>query len=98
MISSVARVLRRSFAPLTAAVLFAALVAGAAVAMSGDTPTLRPGAKPLPVSEESEQELLARDFFFMSRRTAGDVPLSTQQAGAQRALAAHEANSLRRQG
>ncbi len=62
---------------------------------NGDTPVLIPGAKPLPVDEESEAELLRRDFYFETRRTAGDQPLSTQQAGAERAKADAQARRLR---
>lgn len=62
---------------------------------NGDTPVLIPGAKPLAVDEESEAELLRRDFYFETRRTAGDQPLSTQQAGAERAKADAQARRLR---
>jgi uncharacterized repeat protein (TIGR01451 family) len=63
---------------------------------AGDTPVLIPGAKPLPVDEESEAELLRRDFFFETRHTAGDTPLSTQQAGAERAKAEGHARTIKR--
>jgi uncharacterized repeat protein (TIGR01451 family) len=62
---------------------------------SGDTPVLIPGAKPLPQDEEAEADLLRRDFFFDTRRTAGDTQLSTQQAGAERAKADAAARRLR---
>jgi uncharacterized repeat protein (TIGR01451 family) len=62
---------------------------------SGDTPVLVPGAKPLPLDEESEAELLRRDFFFETRHTAGDQPLSTQQAGAERAKADDDARIIK---
>ncbi|MEA2139728.1 MAG: hypothetical protein QOG56_2878 [Solirubrobacteraceae bacterium] len=81
---------------LALAVLAAAPAGAHPPAPTGDTPMLLPGAKPLPVDEESEAELLHRDFFFETRHTAGDRPLSTQQAGAQRAKAEDHARKLKR--
>jgi uncharacterized repeat protein (TIGR01451 family) len=91
---------RTILATTVTGLLFATVPAAIGGAPPGgdDTPTLRPGAKPLPVDEESEQELLQRDFYFMSRRTAGDQQLDNQQAGALRATAAHAAAQLRKNG
>jgi uncharacterized repeat protein (TIGR01451 family) len=44
----------------------------------------------------STAELLERNAFFMSRRTAGTYPLDTEQAGIQRAQGAGEAKALRK--
>src|SRR4051812_15630392 len=86
---------------LGSAVLVAGLLlapVGAVGAPPGDdTPTLIPGTSPPRVNEEAEQALLARDFFFMSRRTAGDQKLDNQRAGALRAFAALNAGEQRRQ-
>ncbi|GAA0930631.1 hypothetical protein GCM10009554_13950 [Kribbella koreensis] len=83
----------------------AVLVAGLLLAPVGatgappvdDTPTLIPGTRPPRVSEKDEQAFLERDFFFMSRRTAGDQKLDNQRAGALRAVAALNAGEQRRQ-
>ncbi|MFI5706718.1 hypothetical protein [Kribbella sp. NPDC051620] len=82
----------------------AVLVAGLLLAPVGatgappvdDTPTLIPGTRPPRVSEKDEQAFLERDFFFMSRRTAGDQKLDNQRAGALRAVAALNAGEQRR--
>ncbi len=75
-----------------------AVGAGAALGTNGDdTPTLRAGSQPPAVNEESEQ-LLERDAAFMGERTAGDIPLDNQQAGALRAAAARAAARLRMEG
>jgi uncharacterized repeat protein (TIGR01451 family) len=89
----------------TAAVsVFAAVVAVAAFAVAGagpgdgDTPTLAAGAQTLTQDEEGEEALLQRDLAFMSSRTAGDIPLDNQQAGALRGEAARAAARLRKEG
>ena len=63
---------------------------------NGDDPILRPGAKPPPFDEVTEEILQQRDIAFISRRTAGDNVLSNQEAGAMRAVAAHVASDLRK--
>lgn len=81
--------------------LAAALIApswGVASANGGDdTPILRAGARP-PADQEDEELLLQRDAAFISERTAGDIPLDNQQAGALRAAAARAAARLRKEG
>jgi uncharacterized repeat protein (TIGR01451 family) len=69
-----------------------------AIGVDGDTPTLRPGAQPISQDEEEAQFLLERDLAFSSRRTAGDIQLDNQTAGALRATAARDAARLRNQG
>src|SRR5262245_37444412 len=97
--SRASALLGRAFLPFALLVALVAVLACTAAAVTGDdTPTLTPGAAPPKVSEEDEQELLERDFFFESRRLAGDVQLSNEQAGALRAEAAHTANRLRKEG
>jgi uncharacterized repeat protein (TIGR01451 family) len=71
---------------------------GASPVGDGDTPTLAPGAAPLALDEEQEHELLELDLAMTSRRTAGDVPLDNQQAGALRAEAARAAARIRKEG
>ena len=88
---------------LTAAAL---VIAGTAVALSGgDDALYRSGSHALVPSEFARQplapegggssELLARDAFFMSRRTAGTDPLDNLQAGALRAQAARAAKNIK---
>jgi photosystem II stability/assembly factor-like uncharacterized protein len=90
----------RSIAGLGSAVLLAALVVAPQGAVGGavadDTPVLKPGTAPPRMSEETEQLLLQRDLYFMSRRTAGDQKLDNLQAGALRAVAARSARDLRK--
>jgi uncharacterized repeat protein (TIGR01451 family) len=81
---------------LALGVLAAAPAAAHPPPPGGDTPVLIPGAKPLALDEESEAELLRRDFFFETRHTAGDEPLSTQEAGAERAKAEGHARTIKR--
>lgn len=84
----------------------AAMLAGTAFGVSGagpingdgDTPTLAVGAVPLAQDEEGEAALLQLDLAYMSRRTAGDIPLDNQQAGALRGEAARAAARLRKEG
>ena len=62
-----------------------------------DGPQIKPGAR-MPAEDENESLLLERDAYFMSRRTAGDIALDNQQAGALRAAAAKTAARLRKEG
>ena len=76
-----------------------ALFGGSAVGqVADDTPTYQRGTQPPRVEEKMEEELLAQDFAFISRRTAGDIPLDNQQAGSLRAEAARAAARLRKDG
>jgi uncharacterized repeat protein (TIGR01451 family) len=85
------------------AMFVAAVLAGAALAVAGaapvvgdgDTPSIVPGAQPLPQDEEGEEELLALDSAYETRRTAGSTQLDEQQAGVQRNLAAQSAQKIR---
>src|SRR2546427_6764025 len=61
----------------------------------GDTPTLAPGATIPELDDETEARLLLLDQQFISMRTAGDIPLSVEQAGAMRKAAADQAKSLK---
>jgi uncharacterized repeat protein (TIGR01451 family) len=88
------------------ATAFVAIAAGAALGVVGGDAFYQRGSKPKTPSEfgtapladaGSKAELLARNDFFMSRRTAGDTPLDSQKAGALRAAAAQQANRLRKQ-
>ena len=85
---------------LTVALVVASLGDIAVVAQSpggaGDTPTLRPGAQPLLLDEEQEEELLKLDQAFIASRTAGDKQLSVQQAGALRSAAANAAKLMKK--
>ena len=85
-----------ALAVVLAAAAFAAV--GASPLGDGDTPTLAPGAAPLALDEEQEHELLELDLAMTTRRTAGDVPLDNQQAGALRAEAARAAARIRKEG
>src|SRR2546423_8307731 len=86
----------------------ALVIAGTAVAFGGEDVFYRNGSHALSPSEFSRQplapeaggsnELLERDNFFMSRRTAGNIPLDNQQAGALRAEAARAAARIRKSG
>jgi uncharacterized repeat protein (TIGR01451 family) len=80
-----------------------AMGAGVALGTGGDdTPTLAPGATSLADKaaggEENEEFLNQQDLAFITRRTAGDVQLDNQTAGALRAAAARAAAKLRKQG
>src|SRR5579864_1349944 len=95
--------LRRSFSALVLAVsLFAAAVGpgwaqSAPTPGSGDNPGRIPGAQSLDnqLSDETEAQLLALDNQYVSSRTAGDMPLSVEQAGALRSAAAGQAKLLK---
>ena len=86
----------------------ALVIAGTAVALGEQDVFYRSGSHALtpsefakqPLAPESEgaNELLDRNDFFMSRRTAGAIPLDNQQAGALRAEAARAAARIRKSG
>jgi uncharacterized repeat protein (TIGR01451 family) len=93
-------VLRWLSASVVSVAIFAAGVGpGFAVGVQpsggGDTPTLRPGAQPLQQNDDLEAQLLLQDQAFIASRTAGDDPLSVEQAGALRAAAADAAKGLK---
>jgi uncharacterized repeat protein (TIGR01451 family) len=75
-----------------------AIAGGGSVGGDGDTPSLAGGAQPLAEGEEGQDELLQLDLALSSERTAGDIPLDNQQAGAMRAEAARAAARLRKEG
>ncbi|HET9323066.1 MAG TPA: Arc family DNA-binding protein, partial [Gaiellaceae bacterium] len=93
---------------ITGAVVAASIAVVASTALGvvgGDEPSYPAGSKPKVVSEfgraplteaGSSAELLARNAFFMSRRTAGTYPLDADQAGIQRAQGQAEAKALRK--
>ena len=95
--------LRRSFSALVLAVSLFAAAVGPGWAQSaptpgiGDNPGRIPGAQSLDnrLSDETEAQLLALDNQYVSSRTAGDMPLSVEQAGALRSAAAGQANLLK---
>jgi uncharacterized repeat protein (TIGR01451 family) len=88
---------------LALALVLAAVLAGTAFAVAGaspvagdgDTPTMAQGSQPLPQDEQAEEELLALDFAYESRRTAGSTQLSGQQAGEGRHQAEQTAEKIR---
>ena len=91
----------RMFAVLMAVLLIPQSLVGAAVPVStlpSDTPTIVPGATRLSPDEEQEQRLEELDFAILSRKLAGDRPLSIDQAAAFRSAAAHQANDIRQNG
>ena len=98
----------RPLAVLTAILLLPQAMVGASaaphptssttLATGATAPTYQPGTQPLRQDEESEEELLAYDTSITGRRLAGDKPLTLEQAGQLRAIAAHQANILRKQG
>ena len=84
-------------------VLVVSLLMGSVIIASAqggdDTPTFLPGARPRVDDDEEDESLLKqRDAAFMLERTAGDLPLDNQQAGALRAAAARAAARLRQEG
>ena len=94
---------RRLSALLVAGIAAALVVSAVGLAanrlsdsLNTDDILLNSGAKPPLLDEESEQELLARDFAFESRRTAGDTPLSGIEAGQLRGAAARSAAQARK--
>ena len=62
---------------------------------TGDAANYVKGTRPLTQDEETEQRLKELDLAFMTRRTAGDLQLSNEQAGEQRAAAAGQAGTIR---
>src|SRR5215212_4055356 len=80
-------------------------IVGTAVAVGVDDAMYRSGSHALVPSEFAQQpiapetegsnQLLERDAFFMSRRTAGTNPLDSTQAGALRAQAARAAKNIK---
>jgi uncharacterized repeat protein (TIGR01451 family) len=82
---------------LMSTLIMTSATSGAFAAGGDDPPILRPGAR-LPVEDEDESLLLEQDADFMLKRTAGDIPLDNQQAGALRAAAARTAARLRKEG
>jgi uncharacterized repeat protein (TIGR01451 family) len=88
---------------LAFAALLAAILAGTAFAVSGatpiigdgDTPWMTSGARAPQLDEEAEEELLALDFAYESRRTAGSTQLNGQRAGEERHNAEQSAQKIR---
>jgi uncharacterized repeat protein (TIGR01451 family) len=78
--------------------LMSTVIIAAAQGEFDDTPILSPGTRLPSEEEEGESLLLQRDAAFMLERTAGDIPLDNQQAGALRAAAARTAARLRTEG
>src|SRR5690349_14207996 len=90
--------MRSRLAAVTAAFLLLPIsMIGTAVAgpPPGDTPQIKPGAQPLQIDEETEQQLLERDLSYIQNRLAGDRPLSISDAGALRSQAVQDAKRLR---
>jgi len=91
----------RALCALLVSLVFAVAGVGPGVAQAppppgdGDTPTLSPGAQIPEPDDETEARLLLLDQQFISTRTAGDVPLSVEQAGALRRAAADQAKALK---
>jgi len=95
---------KRGFRALTALIVSLAMFAaatgpGTAQAPTspndGDTPILVPGT-PIPdQNDDLEAKLLQQDAQFVSTRTAGDVPLTIDQATALRKAAADQAKGLK---
>jgi uncharacterized repeat protein (TIGR01451 family) len=73
-------------------------VPASATPAADDTPILLPGWQPINEEKVEADELLQRDLAFISRRTAGEAPLSVQQAAAMRAAAADAAKRLKNEG
>jgi uncharacterized repeat protein (TIGR01451 family) len=67
-------------------------------AVAPEAPQVKPGARPPVENDEESALLLERDAAFMALRTAGDIRLDNQQAGALRAAAARAAALLRKEG
>jgi uncharacterized repeat protein (TIGR01451 family) len=83
---------------LVVSLLMSSVILASAAGDFDDTPTLAPGTRLPSEEEEGESLLLQRDAAFMLERTAGDIPLDNQQAGALRAAAARTAARLRKEG
>ncbi len=63
-----------------------------------DAPVARAFANRLELDEEQEERLEELDFAMLSRRLAGDRPLTIDQIGAMRSAAAKQAKIIRQQG
>src|SRR5207302_6143714 len=91
----------RALCAVLVSLVFAVAGVGPGVAQAppppgdGDTPTLSPGAQIPEPDDETEARLLLLDQQFISTRTAGDVPLSVDQATALRKAAADQAKGLK---
>src|SRR5207247_792534 len=71
---------------------------GPTPARTGDDPIFLPGAQ-MPTFDEATEEILQqRDIAFITRRTAGDNPLSEHDAAKARAAAAKAADQLKKKG
>ena len=88
----------------SASILSAAIFVAAVGPVAAYPPPVPPGSdgvaylrgtQPLPQDDESEARLRALDLAFTTRRTSGDLPLSNEEAGQQRAAAAGQADSIR---
>jgi uncharacterized repeat protein (TIGR01451 family) len=97
--------IRRLIAVATALLLIPQSVSAAGIPLPDpvpftefDAPTPVPFSERLRLDEEQEERLHALDFAIISRKLAGDRPLSLDQAGALRSAAAHEANVIRKEG
>ena len=62
----------------------------------GEGVTYTKGTLPLEQDEETEARLRELDLAFTTRRTSGDLPLTDEEAGEHRALAASQAESIRK--
>jgi hypothetical protein len=89
---------RKFLAILGIIALVLVMIPAAKAGADGEGPVLRPGARLPNEEEEGGSLLLWRDDDFMSKRTAGNIPLDNQQAGALRAEAARAAARLRKEG
>lgn len=59
-------------------------------------PVFTPGTLPLDTGDDQDEQVLKRDDAFITRRTAGDVPLSIIAAGRARSLAHQQGRALRK--
>ncbi|HEY1455097.1 MAG TPA: hypothetical protein VGG31_01255, partial [Candidatus Dormibacteraeota bacterium] len=95
----------RLFGALVLSVSVVALGVGPGLALGfpapnggGDAPSIKSGAKSLDnqLSDATEASLLALDNQYTASRTAGDQPLSIEQAGALRSAATDQAKLLKK--
>ena len=63
-----------------------------------DVPKVQPGTVFPKLDEEQEEQLLERDFAILSKKLAGDRPLTIADASKFRAQAVHQANVIRKEG
>jgi photosystem II stability/assembly factor-like uncharacterized protein len=63
-----------------------------------DVPGIVPSSGPLRLDEEQEERLEQLDFAILSRKLAGNRPLTLSQAGMLRSAAARQASVIRKQG